>query len=583
MNIANFLIEISERIGVEDGFCLVGGMAMHLNNAAHKSAIRITYCNHEQAVVSAAEGYVKADNFDRPGLVIVTSGPGVTNTMTALASAYYDSVPLIVLSGQVKTADINVHGVRSYGAQEVPHTALLSHVTKLSFLYDTAKVDNTLLATNLALAMIGRKGPVHVDVPLDIQSQDCKTKADVEQVVAIYRALLAAEQAGVARLPAEFILQLKQARRPLVVLGNGLKIASIPSDAIRALVQQLGAPCLLTWASMDLLEDEHPQAFGCAGGLAGVHSNRMLQSADCIVFLGVRLDLLTTGFRPQDYGKNAERFVFEIDEAEAAKNSSLPRTTTFRNDLRSVVKALHAFGQGFEGQDPQWLFQCKQWRAENDQQEARAFALPRLDSFHVARTISASPNIRYVVPTASGFAIEGFGRFYRTMPGARFSWAGHVLGSMGLAIGSAVGAARRLRRLVTCVDGDGGFLLNMQEIFTIKANPELAIAIIVLNNQGYASIQNSQKRAFGAEFGASKKSGLSDIEFERIAKLAHLDYLRCDTLDSFQKAIAALRPDARIIIDVLLDDDGYRGPSITTKFDDKGQPYSTQLEDVEWR
>jgi acetolactate synthase-1/2/3 large subunit len=583
MNAAKFLIRVLERIGIQDGFSLVGGMAMHINYAAHRSGIRMTYCNHEQAVLSAAEGYAKADHYARPALAVVTSGPGVTNTLTALASAYYDSVPLILVSGQVKSADINAHGVRSYGAQEVPHTALLSHVTKLAFSYDPARVSDAQLGENLALAMTGRKGPVHIDVPLDIQSREGKTEDDVEAVVSRYRALLAPQSSGEAGLPADFLEQLRAARRPLVVLGNGLRIASLPYDGVRALADQLGAPCLLTWASMDLLDYDYPLAFGCAGGLAGVHSNRILQAADFIVFLGVRLDLLTTGFRPQDYGKNARRYVFEVDEAEVAKNASLPNTTTLKADVRNVVAALRDLSLRCDGQDEQWIDQCHAWRAENERQETDEFASPRLGCFHIARAISASPTTSYVVPTASGFAIEGFARFYKTTCGSRFEWSGHVLGSMGLAIGSAIGAARRLGRLVTCVDGDGGFLLNMQELYTLKANPDLAIALVVLNNQGYASIQNSQKRAFGAEFGASVNSGLTLIDFAPLAGLAGLDYLRCDTLAELESALAALTPSSRVLIDVHIDDDGYRGPGISTKFDAEGRPYSTPLEEVSWR
>ena len=123
----------------------------------------------------------------------------------------------------------------------------------------------------------------------------------------------------------------------------------------------------------------------------------------------------------------------------------------------------------------------------------------------------------------------------------------------------------------------------MQELYTIKANPDLAIAIIILNNKGYASIQNSQKRAFGLEFGASSASGLAEIEFDQIARLGQLKYVRCETLERFKQTIEGLQPDSRILVDVLLDDDGYRGPSISTKFDEHGRPYSTPLEDVAWR
>jgi acetolactate synthase-1/2/3 large subunit len=366
-----------------------------------------------------------------------------------------------------------------------------------------------------------------------------------------------------------------------VVLGNALKIASVPAATVRAMVAQLGMPVLLTWASMDLLDYDHPLVFGCAGGLAGTHSNRILQAADVILFLGTRLDLLTTGYNPGAYGKNARRFVIDCDSAELGKLAGLPNLQTVPGDIRAAVRALQDLGLLTVKDD--WLAQCRAWQADNHRAETAAFASRQLNTFHIAACIARSRHTRYVVPTASGFAIEGFARFYKTTRGSRFAWAGHVLGSMGLAIPSAVGAAARLQECVACVDGDGGFLLNMQELYTIKANPQLNIALFVLNNHGYASISNSQKRAFQACFGADSESGLATIDFAPLAALAGLEYRACHTLDELQAVVDFITPQTRMLIDVHMQDDGYRGPSITTKFDAQGRPYSTQLEDIVWR
>jgi acetolactate synthase-1/2/3 large subunit len=583
MNIANFLISICEEIGISQAFSLVGGMAMHINNAAGSGNLSMIYCNHEQAVVAAADGYTKAADFAVPGLAIVTSGPGVTNSVTSISSAYYDSVPLFLLSGQIKTSDINRFDVRSYGAQEVPHTELLRSITKLSFSYDPAIISNADLALNLALAMTGRKGPVHIDIPLDIQTLEVKGLTDVKEVVSDYRKQLYQDANQTCVLPSELITQIAVAQRPLLVLGNAVKISSIPKEVTEVLIQHLGFPVMLTWASMDLLDYEHPMVFGCAGGLAGVHSNRILQSADLIIFLGTRLDLLTTGFNPASYGKNAKRFVFECDEAELKKNSSVVGLMGIKADVRAAVRALIATKSPDHHSCAPWVEQCTSWRLENQEAEDKEFFSPRLNTFHIANLISSSRTTRYVVPTASGFAIEGFARFYKTTKGSRFAWAGHVLGSMGLAIPSAVGASARLKYCVACVDGDGGFLLNMQELYTLRANPDLPIAIFILNNRGYASISQSQNRAFQRNFGANAESGLAEIDFKIIASLGDLKYVECKTYISLKEIITELNSNSRILINVFLDDDNYRGPSITTKFDAEGRPYSTDIGEVSWR
>jgi acetolactate synthase-1/2/3 large subunit len=582
MNIADFVISIFRGMGIKEGFTLVGGMAMHLNRSAGES-LHMIYCNHEQAVVAAADGYSKASDFILPSLAIVTSGPGVTNTVTSLASAYYDSVPLILVSGQVKSSDINQYRVRSYAAQEVPHNSLLGPITKLSFTYLPANVSNQTLGQNLALAMTGRKGPVHIDIPLDVQSMNVKTDADVEEVLTVYRSRLEEDVSQTIALPNELISLIDKAKKPLLVIGNAVKIASIPRQDVTNLLAHLGFPVLLTWASMDIIDYEHHLVFGCAGGLAGTHSNQIIQSADLILFLGTRLDLLTTGFSPTSYGKNAKRFVFDCDQAELEKHSKVEGLTAVRSDIRAVIRALMLTEIPNSDVHSNWIRQCQSWQAENQKFEDIEFLQQKLDTFHIASLISQSASTDYVVPTASGYAIEGFARFYKTTNGSRFAWAGHVLGSMGLAIPSAIGASARLKKCVACIDGDGGFLLNMQELYTLRANPDLSIAIFILNNRGYKSISQSQTRAFQSNFGASAESGLSEIDFEVIAKLGGLDYVECNTYFSLEEVIGGINSVSRILINVLLDDDSYRGPSITTKFDSQGRPYSTDIGEVSWR
>ncbi len=569
-------------IGVTEGFSLVGGMSMHLNKSAGES-LSMYYCNHEQAVVAAADGYAKASGYMCPGFALVTSGPGVTNTITSIASAYYDSVPLILIAGQVKSTDLNIYGVRSYAAQEVPHHALLSPITKASFTYHPDQVSNFMLANKLALAMSGRKGPVHIDLPLDVQAMNVKTDEDFNLVLLAYKRILDEDESQTTVLPTELIAHLKSAKSPLLVLGNALKIASISKIDISNLIDHLGLPVLFTWASMDLMDYQHPMVFGCAGGLAGIHSNLIIQNADLILFLGTRLDLLTTGFNVESYGKNAKRFVFDCDSAELEKYSKVVGIVGVKSDIRALVRALKLIEPPNPSNASDWISQCQSWQAENQEFEDCAFSEKKLNTFHVSSLIATSAITNYVVPTASGFAIEGFARFYKTTKGSNFAWAGHVLGSMGLALPSAIGASIRMKKCVACVDGDGGFLLNMQELYTLRANPKVPIVIFILNNRGYLSISQSQNRAFQRNFGATPNSGLAEIDFEILASLGDLTYVECKTYLSLKQTIAGLKDNSRMLINIILDDDTYRGPSITTKFNSQGIPYSTDIGEVSWR
>ena len=581
MNVAEFILSIVRKLGTDTAFSLTGGMAMHINRAVAESSMSVIYCNHEQAVAAAADGYAKAREFNVPGLAVVTSGPGVLNTVNSVASAYFDSVPMFILAGQIKKADINVFGVRSRGAQETPQIETMALVTKCAFRY-LPEMDDETLAANMAQAIAGRKGPVFVEIPLDVQPQkvadaEARLAAIHERIVRIASVRSDADSEG-ARL---IVDELAAAKRPVIVVGNALRIAGISRARIRNLLEHIGVPFLLTWASFDLIDNDHDLNFGCAGGLAPTHSNKIIQDADLVVFLGTRLDLLTTAFNPNNYGRNAKRIVVEIDQKEIDKNQGMTNTTFVCEDIREIVGVLERDAE--TSNRSAWLDSCRQLRATDRQNEAEAFDNSRLTTYQISRVLSASKQTPYIVPTASGFATEGLARFFKPQTGATFAWAGHVLGSMGLGLPCAVGAAAALHQPVVCVEGDGGILLNVQELFTLSANPQVEVTVVVINNGGYQSIIKSQTRAFGKEFGASDKSGLSAVRFDKLAEAAGLAYTRCETVASFEEAVSQVGTGkGSRLIEVMAEEDGYRGPSVTTKFDENGKPYSTDIGDVTW-
>lgn len=586
MNVAEFLVAIVQRLGVDTVFSVTGGMAMHINRAVADSFLTAIYCNHEQAVVAAADGYAKAQGYAIPGVAVVTSGPGVMNTVNSVASAHYDSVPLIIIAGQVKTADINRHGVRSYGAQETPQLDVLRPITKAVLRYDPRDIPDESLAHFIAQALAGRKGPVFVEVPLDVQPLSvAEAERRLDSIAALIERAVSLTDGSVCPAAVQSQHDLAHCSRPVVVLGNGLHIASVPEPVVRTLVERLGVPVLFTWPSADLLEHSHDLNFGCPGGLAPTHANAILQQADVILFLGVRLDLLTTAFNPANFGKRARRIVVDCDPQELAKNDGLPGAFFFCEDLRRVITALSSW-DGITAVPPQqaekraeWLATCRRLRDADQRHEAAAFSTEHLTSYTMTKTLSESPSVRYIVPTGSGYAVEGFARFFRPREGVTVAFAGHCLGSMGLALPMAIGAAAA-KHSVVCLEGDGGLLFNVQELYTLAANRGLKVRIVIMNNQGYQSIIRSQRRAFGREFGASADSGLYAPRFDLLAEAAGIPYSRCETVAEL-KATLALDDDQRII-DAFLEEDGYRGPAVMTKFDAEGKPYSTDIEDVTW-
>jgi acetolactate synthase-1/2/3 large subunit len=581
MNVAEFILSVVRKLGTDTTFSLTGGMAMHINRAAAESGMQVVYCNHEQAVAAAADGYAKAKEFKIPGLAVVTSGPAVMNITNSVASAYYDSVPVFILAGQIKTADINAFGVRSRGAQETPHLEVMKPLTKCAFRYVPDQVSDEALASNMSQAIAGRKGPVFIEIPLDVQPLTVdNAEARLEVIVKKIHSIVDTEATTVGEAAKIIAQELPKAARPVIVIGNGLHIAGISRERVRRLVEGLGIPALFTWPSSDLLEHAHDLNFGCAGGLAPTHANKIIQNADLLIFLGVRLDLLTTAFNPQNYGKRAQRIIVECDQKEIDKNAAIQNARFFRENLLNVVDALEKSLPIATAAD--WLKTCHDWRDEDRREEEKAFAGQGLTTYQMAKTLSESPAARYIVPTGSGFAIEGFARFFRPQKDGSVAWAGHCLGSMGLALPMAIGAAAALHQPVICLEGDGGILLNVQELFTLAAHPQLPLTIIVMNNGGYQSIVKSQNRVFGKEFGASNKSGLCDARFDLLAATVGLPYTKCETVAQFKETMARPNPSGRGLIELILAEDGYRGPAVATKFDANGKPYSTDIGDVTW-
>lgn len=579
MNVAEFILHHIQNLGTDTAFSLTGGMSMHINHAASCSELRMIYCNHEQAVATAAEGYAKAKSYQVPGLAIVTSGPAVTNTITSVASAHHDSVPLFILAGQIKTSDINRCQVRSRGPQETPQLELMKLTTKLAFRYLPDEVDDQQLAKNLALALKGRKGPVFIEIPLDVQSQVIPdAPARIEKIKRLIWSELAEDSVASEEAMSTLKSALKTAEKPLVVLGNGVRIAGLSREKIKAWVEALNIPTLFTWASFDLLAHDHPLNFGCPGGLAATHTNQILQSADLILFLGMRLDLLTTAFNPKNFGKLAKKIIVELDPNEIAKNIDLPNAQFFNESCIGVIEGLMEHAVTFE-RKTKWLADCNERKNKDQAQEKSAFSGDRLTNYQVAQVLSSSADVKYIVPTASGYAIETIVRFFKPKSNVGFSLAGHSLGSMGLGLPSAIGAAAALKTPVVCIEGDGGLLLNVQELFTLTANPNLIVTIIVTNNGGYQSNVQSQNRVFKKEFGASAASGLSAIRFDLLAASAGLPYLCCREINELEQA---LQHPKRQLIEVIIADEAYRGPAVVTKFDEFGKPYSSDIGDVFW-
>jgi acetolactate synthase-1/2/3 large subunit len=578
-NIASHAVAVVTALGADTVFSLTGGMAMHINRAvAAQPGLKAVYCQHEQAAVAAAEGYAKAADFRKPGFAVVTAGPGVTNTITALVSANGDSTPLIVLAGQIKREDINCYGVRTHGIQEVPSRAIVSPCVKRFLTLDTDNFRADLIEA-LAQAFTGRPGVVFIEIPLDVQGLpiDCGPAEALEDAGKVM-AMAASHRGQDSAVLAECFAELLKAERPLLYVGNGVRIAGVEAE-VRAFIEQRQIPAVFSWLSFDILPAAHPLHFGCPGGLAPISANRILGRADRILFLGARLDLGTTAFQREAFGGQALRVFVDADAAELSKQAGYAMNRTVHADLRGLKG--HA-ATGNTAVDAGWVAWCQAERTTYLAEEHKRLHTDKLTVFELARRLSDWSEGRVFVPASSGYAEETLTRFFEPGEDCRF-FNGAALGAMGVGLPMALGAALGSDRPVACVDADGGVMLNIQELATMRQFAPRGFVLFIMNNDGYESIRSSQSRHFGAVFGADAKSGLFIPPFDKLAAAYGLPHVRIDTLEALDAFLAAHTDDAEpVLAEVVIPLSEPRGPGVKTVIQPDGRPVTSPLAEIDW-
>jgi acetolactate synthase-1/2/3 large subunit len=582
-SIASYAVDLVVALGSDTVFSLTGGMAMHLNRAvALHPTLKPVFCQHEQACVAAAEGYAMAADFRKAGFAVVTSGPGVSNSITSLISAYGDSTPLIVLAGQIKTEDIDVFHTRTHGLQEIRSQALISPCVKRFVRLSTAGFRDTLVEA-LADAFAGRPGPVFIEIPLDVQGapfaySSADVLADVERV---RRAAAAADEADAPAL-AECLEALLASPRPLLYVGNGCRIAGV-EDTVRDFLARHDIPAVFSWLSFDILPARDRLHFGCPGGMAPISANEILGRADTILFLGARMDLGTTAFQRRDFGGQADRYFVDVDPNELAKFHGFARTVVVQADLRGLPRAVAGgLREADAARDLTWLPWCEERRAAYLAEERERLASGKMNVYGIAQRLSRWSDGKVFVPTASGYAEETLTRFFEPGKGTRF-FDGAALGAMGLGLPQGIGASFGCDRQVICIEADGGLMLNLQELATLVHYAPKGFVLFVLNNRGYESVRVSQTRHFGMVSGVDRESGLYIPDFARLAEAFGLRYAALETLGALDALLPQLSAqDTPILVDLAIEQFEYRGPSVKTTIGADGKPSTTPLSEISW-
>lgn len=538
--VSEFIAEFFIRRGVEDVFMVTGGGAMHLDDSlGHNPALNCIFNHHEQACAIAAEAYARVGG--KIALVCVTSGPGGTNAITGVMGGWLDSIPMFVVSGQVKretTLWATDLPLRQLGDQEFNIVDSVRCMVKyVAMITDAADV-RYHLEKAWYLANNGRKGPVWLDVPLDIQG----AYVEVDQLRGFSPSELVKAENPVynENLTGIVLGKIRQARRPVLLAGSGVWLSGA-HDAFLKAIEKLQIPVVTAWGSHDLVPAAHPLFCGKPSREGNRGGAFVVQNCDLLLVMGCRMNIRMVTYTYKEYAKNAYKIMVDIDGNELEKQTfvpDLPICADVRDVLESMLESdVSALNKDHE----KWLSWC---RAINDRYPV---ALPRhydpdkpLNPYAFMTELFRRLAPDDVVACGNGSACVVAFQTCETKQGQRL-FTNSGCAAMGYGFPAALGAsvARKGRR-VLCIDGDGSFQMNMQELATVAHN-KLPILIIYLNNNGYNSIRQTQTNLFNPPLiGVGPDSGVGFPDMERLVSAYGIPYIRIDALATLGEKLGAL-------------------------------------------
>lgn len=580
--VADFLLDH----GVTDAFSVVGGGAMHLNDAlGHKEGLHVTYNHHEQACAIAAEAYARLDN--KIAAVCVTTGPGGTNALTGVVGGWLDSIPMFIISGQVRydtTARYALQytetPLRAMGDQEYDIVKSVEHMTKYAVMIEDPKTIRYSLEKAWHLATTGRPGPVWIDIPVNYQGMYIETdELEGYDPAEDDAKLPPAVSEDVVK---EVIEKIKNAKRPVFHAGYGIRLSGAYKE-FRELAEKLNIPIVTYWNAVDLVEDDYPLYTGRAGNMGDRPGNWAIQNADLVLAVGTRISIRQVGYNWKTWAREAEVIMVDIDQAEL-KKPTLHVEMPIWADAKDFLTKMNNLTSGKVFTDESWLKICEGWKKDYPVVQPRQWE-------ENGRTANVYAFIDYLssrLPKNSLTAVSNGAccvvgnQTYHIQKGSRMA-NNSAVASMGYglpaAIGTCIGGGRKD---TICLEGDGSIMMNLQELQTVLTN-KLPIKLFLINNSGYHSIRITQTNLFNKNFvGIGEESGdLSFPEFKKIAEAFGYKYLSASSNANMKKVVdEALSTDGTVFVEIFTDTKQVWEPKSATKRLEDGTLVSPPLEDL---
>lgn len=513
IKLSDYVIEFLMQKGFDNAFLISGGNLMHLLESLRIKKMNYVCGHNEQAVSMSADGYARMTN--KPGLLMVTSGPGGTNAITGVAGAWIDSIPLFIVSGQsYSTQTVGKTGLRQLGVQEINILEIIRPITKY-----TAMIDNPLdikyhLEKAFYLATCGRPGPVWIDIPVNIQmamieEKELKSFEIPEEKI---------NDENLREKVSETIEMIKNSKRPVLLLGNGVRLSHAEKDFFN-MAEILSIPILTSRNANDLIWDSHPLYAGRPGSFGQRAANFTIQNSDLLLAIGSRLALALTGWAYGDFAREAKKIIVDIDSAELRKPTIKPDLAVKSNAKDFIQEMLIQLRNYNYSEDLlEWKEKIRHWKEKypivlSEYKNCK----DSVNTYYFLDILSEELNEKDVIITDMGMSFQCTMQALRLKKGQRFfTESGHA--AMGYGVPGAIGACiGNNKSRVICITGDGGLMMNIQELQTLKHH-NLPIKLFIFNNKGYSSIRETQKTYFEGFIASEPSSGVSMPDFAKVAE-----------------------------------------------------------------
>ena len=581
IKLSDYVIQFLARQGIKHVFALPGGGAMHLIDSLGRSKeLEFVIPLHEQAGAIAAQAYGHFTN--NLGAAMVTTGPGGTNSITGVAGAWMDSTPVLFISGQVKRSTLmGESGVRSLGSQEVDIISIIKPITKYAVRIMEPETIRYHLEKAVFLARDGRRGPVWVDIPVDVQG----IQIDETSMPGFNpdKEFIEADKKQLQDQVSQIFQLLLQSERPVLLAGYGIQASEAANEFI-SLVDSLGIPVLSTWKAIGLIPDDHPSFAGRPGGIGQRGANFTQQNSDLLISIGARLDFDQIAFNPQNFARAAKKIIIDVDPAEIEKLKEMDIHIRVISDAKPFILEMLRQKENLPLKDySNWVAKTKAWKNKYSVVLPEFWSEKDYVNMYVLNSVLSEEALpgEIIVPGSSGPCANIMMQAWNVKKSQSFVFA-PALGAMGFGLPMSIGACLASgRRRTICVNGDGGFQLNIQELETVH-RLNLPIKFFYLNNNGYGSIMAMQRNYFDGHYvGSEPESGLTFPDIQKVGHAYGLTTIRINNHAELREKIKlALSTPGPVICEVMVNPMQVQMPRVTSVLQADGTMRSKPMEDL---